>query len=173
MREYYRSRKGIWFWLIAGLFVYTALAPTGGCTKYGRLATGYRALALVRDAGNTGTKTVAEWLRYQGKKCLELHKSRSAPAYATCINPERAKAQTWRTAMVGLNVALAAALAALRAYHAYLDGKAGGKKVSWIKVLRPVVCGMAKAVRALRESVPKLGEAEKILAIVEGVTCGQ
>lgn len=168
---YYKTRRRLIFWILAATLAYSALAPASGCSKYAGLATGYRALGLARDAGNTGTKSVAEWLRYVGKKCLEAHKSRSAPDYANCINPQRAKAQAWRAAMIGINVAMATALGALRAYHKHLDGK-GGKPANWVTILRPVICGLSKAIQVLLPVVPKIARVEQILRLAEGVTCG-
>lgn len=164
-----RSRKRIAIYVIAALFTLLALAPSYGCNRYSDLVVGYKSLGMVRDAGNAGDLAVAEWLRHHTKKCLAAHGTKTA-AYASCINPRLATQSTWRQAVIGINAALLAAKGALQAYHAYLDGK-GGKQVSWVKVLRPAVCGLAKALRVLRAAVPKLGEAAKMLAIVEGVTC--
>lgn len=162
------AKRRIVFWVVAVWYAYTAIA----CTRYQGLSMGYRTLGTVRDSGQAAELAMAEWVKYRAAKCRAEHGPKTS-AYATCLGPVIKTHKAWVTARDAINAANLAALGALRSYHAYLDGTKGGKKADWIKVLRPSVCALARALKALIPSVPKLRDAERMLSIVEGVTCGE
>lgn len=142
------------------------------CNRYQGLAWGATALSFVKDSADKADLTVDEWLRYHGAKCYEQFKSKASPKYAACINPRIAVQKKWAIARDALNAAWLVARGSLQAYWAYLKDKAKGKKTSVMAVVKPIVCKMAAAAIMLKPHVPKIGEAEKVLAMVKAVTCG-
>jgi hypothetical protein len=167
---YYRGRSRLFFWLLATALCYSAIGPAGGCNKYAAVAAGYRMTLLVRSQGAAADKAVAHWLESHRIRCLKAHGPKTQ-AYGACFRPRAATARKWITAAAGLTAANLTAQAALRAAHLCILAAPGCKKGDPLRIGGVVVCGAAKALRALAPVIPALQKIASQLAALEGVTC--
>jgi hypothetical protein len=168
--EYYQSRRHLGFWLVAALFLYAALAPGTGCTKWGGAATAMRASILVTQAASKADRLIAEHIEAEHAKCKAAHAVKTAP-FDTCARPALQLHRRWklaRTSVAALNLLVQGALTE---YYLHLKGEAGGVKMDPLKVAARSVCALSKALIALRPALPALAKASAVLGMVQGVAC--
>lgn len=164
------TRPRPWFWLLATVLCYSAIGPAGGCNKYAAVAAGYRMTLLVRSQGAAADKAVAHWLEGHRIRCLKTHGAKTQE-YGSCFRPRAAVARMWITAAAAISAVNVAAQGAIRAAHLCLLSGPGCKKGDPLKIGASVVCGAAKALRALAPVIPALQKIVSPLAALEGAAC--
>jgi hypothetical protein len=156
--------------IVAGAICGAAIAVMTGCpSKYAGLATGYRTVGLVRDTASEADRAVGSWLTATHERCAGKH-AKGSSGYVDCSRSALEVHGRWRISRTAIQSAIHATIGALRAHHAALDAGRDGEALDWIRLAKPLVCGLARAIRALGPYIkkPSVGA---VLALAEGVTC--
>ena len=135
----------------------------GSCS--GNMSAGYRAVYLVRSAGDETSRVLGAYGDEQAKKCKGS--SSTAAEFDECIKPTKKILSKWITIVKpAINTALLATFASLE------TAREKKESCEWIRLIKPGLCAL---IAALDEWDPLIGEklqpVKKYLNLVEGVVC--
>lgn len=117
------------------LFLFGFFPAQLGC-KSGLLP-GYRALAIVHQAGESTSKVFGQVIMAARDRCFEKHKPPSAE-YTKCIAMYKEAGQKWvKYAKPSINAALIATYGALETAH-----QAKKDELDWMATLKPGLCAL-------------------------------
>ena len=154
-----------------GLLVLAAVTLFG-CTPRKAIANGAISLKLVVKTGNAADGAFAAHAKSEEARCLRAHGTKT-PGYKTCYQPTEKKLLSWHQLRAIISGLTKAGFHALKAGLAFLDGKAGGAKITAgqvAKIVAGVTCALYKGALLIGEKVPKLGDVLKPLdPIAKGV----
>ncbi len=165
VRGWLPAKKGPVGAAIVGLVAIVFLAGCG----YAGLARGYQALGMVKMVGNATGRALAKVQYAKTRECVLAHGTHTPEAKA-CIKPMADRIEQWHLARASINAANTLAYASLLVHHAYLDGRAGGRKLNVLKVIAVSVCGLVKAAMQFKDLIPSK-EIVGGLAMVKGLVC--
>lgn len=142
------------------------LLPLAACSN---LAPGYRALVVVKKAGDKTGQTIAAVCKAKRIQCQAKHKD-DKPALMACITPCHEALKVWvQKVKPAVNAAQKAAWASLEVAFA-----AKKHKADWLAMLKPAVCGLL-GVLASAAKIPELskalGPAIDPIKAIEGMVC--
>jgi|GEM_PF-6301820 len=141
------------------------LMASAGCK--GPYDAAWRTLDSVQKAQALTAKQLASTVKAKHAACLKAHGTKT-PEYATCIKKHRDALRTWRKIVRPVvNDSVAITVAAIQVAE-----RAKDDNVNWIVLLRPAVCGLARAVKQWAQWFGDQGAAVLgAIKMIEGATC--
>ncbi len=143
-----------------------AFLLTAGCNPY---SAAWRTLDGVQRARAMTAQQLAMAGTARHKDCVDEHGS-GTDGYRVCIEPTAKMLRHWQ------HEARPAIIAAVQVTASSLQiaERVGGKDMSWIKLLTPGLCALARVVKLYSHYLPDKGVSiNGVLGMVEGVTCGR
>jgi hypothetical protein len=146
---------------LAGIMLAIYLA---GCSG---LAPGYRALLVVKEAGDQTGKTMAAVCKAKRLECEKKHAA-DKPALKACVKPCRDALERWvKYARPAINSAQLATWAALETAY-----QAEKHEADWLKLLKPGACALIKLLEQWKAIAPaKFAAVIATISGLKGLVC--